>query len=121
MTFLSCFVKHVSNCPYLCYLFGMKKPAPAASSRKPAWTFLSNHGHVLLCLHSDPDLPVKEIALRVGITERAVHRIITDLEEEGYIKRERVGRKNSYTFELNKQLRHPIEAHKKVKALLNLI
>ncbi len=90
-------------------------------AEKPDWTFLSNHGHVLLCLHSEPDLPLKEIAVRVGITERAVHRIITDLETEGYLKRERVGRKNRYTFELNKQLRHPIEAHTKIRVLLNLI
>lgn len=91
------------------------------STKKSDWTFLSNHGHVLLCLHSEPELPLKEIAIRVGITERAVHRIISDLEAEGYIKRERVGRKNQYTFELNKQLRHPIEAHTKIKVLLNLI
>lgn len=88
---------------------------------KPAWTFLSNHGHVLLCLHSEPELPIKEIAIRVGITERAVHRIISDLEQEGYLKRERIGRRNHYTLELNKRLRHPIEAHTKIKALLDLI
>lgn len=91
------------------------------TTKKPDWTFLSNHGHVLLCLHSEPELPVKEIALRVGITERAVHRIISELAREGYIKKERIGRKNRYTLEPNKQLRHPIEAHTKIKALLNLI
>lgn len=97
------------------------KKTHSKSPKKPDWTFLSNHGHVLLCLHSDPELPLKEIAVRVGITERAVHRIISDLEGEGYLKRTRIGRKNSYTFELNKQLRHPIEAHTKVRALLDLI
>ena len=98
-----------------------KRQNQAETRKKPDWTFLSNHGHVLLCLHSEPDLPLKEIAVRVGITERAVHRIITDLETEGYLRRERIGRKNHYTFELNKQLRHPIEAHTKIKSLLNLV
>lgn len=92
-----------------------------APNEKPPWTFLSNYGHVLLCIYSQPELPLKEIALKVGITERAVHRILCDLESEGYVKRERKGRKNSYSFELNKQLRHPIEAHTKIKALLSLI
>jgi DNA-binding MarR family transcriptional regulator len=94
---------------------GKKKPS------KPAWTFLSNHAHVLLCLHSQPELSVREIATRVGITERAVLRIISELEEEGYLTRARVGRRNQYSFALDKQLRHPLEAHRKIKALLDLI
>ncbi|MBX7143696.1 MAG: winged helix-turn-helix domain-containing protein [Oligoflexia bacterium] len=98
----------------------MKKLAEN-SQKKPDWTFLSNHGHVFICLYSEPELPLKEIAIRVGITERAVHKILSDLEHEGYIKRTRIGRKNHYTFELNKQLRHPIEAHTKIKALLDLV
>lgn len=99
----------------------MEKKVEAIGAKKSNWTFLSNHGHVLLCLHDQPDLSLKETAIRVGITERAVHRIIDDLETEGYLKRERVGRKNHYTFELNKPLRHPLEADTKIKALLDLI
>ena len=60
------------------------------------WTFLSNHAHVLAVLHSDPDKVLREVAIEVGITERAVQRIIQDLEEGGFIKRERVGRRNRY-------------------------
>ena len=99
----------------------MKKSTKSVESEKPQWTFLSNHGHVILCLHSEPELTLKELAVRVGITERAVHRILSELEREGYLKRERFGRNNRYTFELNKKLRHPIEAHTKIRALLDLI
>jgi DNA-binding MarR family transcriptional regulator len=104
-------------------MLSMKKSSSKTTQikNKPTWTFLSNHGHVLLCLRSESELPLKEIAIRVGITERAVHRIISDLETEGYIKRQRIGRRNHYTFEMNKQLRHPIEAHTKIKALFSLI
>ena len=94
---------------------------PRIKLSKPGWTFLSNHAHVLLCLHSQPDLAVREIAAKVGITERAVLRIISELEGEGYISRERVGRRNQYSFALDKRLRHPLEAHRKIKALLDLI
>lgn len=74
------------------------------------WTFFSNHAHVMVCLAKNADRPLREVALKVGITERAVQRIIADLEEGGYLVRERVGRQNSYSLILNKELRHPIEA-----------
>ncbi len=99
----------------------MKNAGQSPNLAKSTWTFLSNHGHVLLCLHRKADLPVKEIAIHVGITERAVLRILSDLEAEGYLRRERIGRRNRYTIKLNKKLRHPIEANTKIKALLDLI
>ena len=74
------------------------------------WTFFTNHAHVMVCLAKNGDRPLREVALEVGITERAVQRIIADLEEGGYLVRERVGRQNSYSLILNKELRHPIEA-----------
>lgn len=53
-----------------------------ASSNEPArWTFLTNHAHVLLCLARDPELRLRDVAERVGVTERAVQRIVADLEE----------------------------------------
>jgi DNA-binding Lrp family transcriptional regulator len=64
----------------------------------------------MLCLARNGDQPLREVALEVGITERAVQRIIADLEEGGYLVRERVGRRNSYSLILDKALRHPIEA-----------
>jgi predicted transcriptional regulator len=85
------------------------------------WTFLSNHAHVLAVLHSNPELVLRQVAVEVGITERAVQRIIQDLEEGGFIRREKVGRKNRYFILTNEPLRHPIEAHRIIGDLLKLI
>ena len=59
------------------------------------WKFLTNHAHVLLCVAHEPEILLREIADAVGITERAAHRIIAELEEGGYISRERNGRRNT--------------------------
>lgn len=85
------------------------------------WTFLTNHAHVLAVLHSDPQLVLRQVAIKVGITERAVQRIIQDLEEGGFIQREKVGRQNRYQVLTNQSLRHPIESHRKIGDLLKLI
>lgn len=73
------------------------------------WTFLSNHGHVLVALARDPDARMRDIAVRVGITERAVQLIVRDLEQGGYVAVERIGRRNRYTVEARLPLRHPLE------------
>ncbi len=83
-----------------------------------SWTFLSNHAHVLVCLARDPDARLREVAERVGITERAVHRIITELEEGGVIRRSRSGRRNHYDIDLSATMRHPLEAECTVGSLL---
>ena len=85
------------------------------------WTFLTNHAHVLLCLADDSESRMRDIADRVGITERAVQRIITELEENGYIERVRQGRRNTYRINDRLPLRHPVEAHKKIKDLIALV
>ena len=85
------------------------------------WTFLTNHAHVLTLIHSDPNLVLRQVALQVGITERAVQRIIHDLEDGGFIRREKVGRQNQYQVLKNVPLRHPIESHRKIGDLLKLI
>jgi len=85
------------------------------------WTFLTNHAHVLIVLHSDPEMVLREVAVRVGITERAVQRIVQDLEEQGFIVREKVGRQNRYQVISDKSLRHPIEEHRQIGDLLKLI
>ncbi|MFC1757845.1 helix-turn-helix transcriptional regulator [Planctomycetota bacterium] len=87
----------------------------------PKWTFLTNHAHVLTVLDSEPGLVLREVALRVGITERAVQRIIVELEESGFLLRERIGRRNHYKVLKNQPLRHPVEAHRKIGDLLKLI
>ena len=76
----------------------------------PDWTFLSNHSHVLVCVAQDPEVRVADIARRVGIGERAVHRILVDLESAGYVTRRREGRRNRYAVNLDRPLRHPLEA-----------
>lgn len=85
------------------------------------WTFLTNHAHVLAVLHDDSELVLREVAVRVGITERAVQRIIQDLEEEGFIQIEKVGRQNRYQVMTDQPLRHPIESHRNIGDLLGLI
>ncbi len=87
----------------------------------PRWTFLTNHSHVLLCLAKDCEARLRDVAQAVGITERAVQRIISELEEAGYLTRERDGRRNRYRVLSHLPLRHPLEAHRKVSALLALV
>lgn len=87
----------------------------------PRWTFLTNHAHVLSVLDSEPELVLRQVALRVGITERAVQRIVVELEESGFLERERVGRQNHYRVLKDQPLRHPIEAHRSIGDLLGLI
>lgn len=94
---------------------------PNAGSSTNRWTFLTNHAHVLIALHVEPESVLREVALRVGITERAVQRIIQDLEEEGFIRREKVGRKNKYEVLTDESLRHPLESHRTIGDLLRLI
>jgi|SRR5215470_9330671 len=85
------------------------------------WTFLTNHAHVLLCVWEDSEARVRDIATRVGITERAVQRILQELESEQYLHRERVGRRNRYRIRADRPFRHPVEDHRPVSLLLNLI
>lgn len=85
-----------------------------------SWTFLSNHGHILIHLHNHPDSRVREIADEVGITERSALSILSDLEEGGYISVERVGRRNHYRINSQKSFRHPIEAQKPLSSLLKI-
>jgi DNA-binding Lrp family transcriptional regulator len=90
------------------------------SENRALWTFLTNHAHVLICLSQDSEMRMREVAKRVGITERAVQRIVTELEEAGVIERIRDGRRNRYSLCLNAPLRHPIEAHRSVAELVAL-
>lgn len=93
---------------------------PTAGSG-PSWTFLSNHAHVLLYITKFPEARVRDVALEVGVTERAVQRIISELEEAGYLSRERDGRRNRYEVHTTLPLRHPIECHCSVSALIEMV
>lgn len=88
---------------------------------EPGWTFFSNHGHVYFLIARNAEIVVREMASKVGITERSVMNILQDLEEAGYIKRKKVGRTNKYTIASRKTLRHPLESNVLLNDLADLI
>ncbi len=94
---------------------------PQQPSAGPGWTFLTNHSHVLICLAREPDLRLRDVAGRVGITERAVQRIVADLEEAAILTRSRDGRRNRYEVHTGQTLRHSIEAHCTIGDLLKIV
>jgi predicted ArsR family transcriptional regulator len=86
-----------------------------------SWTFLTNHAQVLLCIARNSRLTAREIAATVGITERAVQRILDDLETAGYISRSRDGRKNRYAIHDERPMRHPAQSGHAIRELLDLL
>ncbi len=101
-----------------------KAQTQAKSAADPpggGWTFLSNHAHVLLLLAGDPDLRLRTVAERVGITERAVQKIVAELEAGGVLTRHREGRRNRYEVHHDRPLRHPVEAHRTVDDLIRMV
>jgi len=92
-----------------------------STDESSSWTFLSNHAHVLICLARDPTARLRDVADRVGITERAVQKIVSDLVDGGILSRKREGRRNHYQLHASQPLRHPLEAHKTVEALLSMV
>lgn len=89
------------------------------SATARSWTFLSNHAHVLVAIARNPELRQREIADQVGVTLGAVQRIIAELEAAGYLRHERVGRRNRYEIDLDQPLRHPLESHRTIVDLLH--
>jgi len=85
------------------------------------WTFFSNNAHVLVCLSHAPQPTTREIASQVGITERAVQRIIKRLVQASVLKIEKIGRRNRYELNLDQQLRHPLESHRTIGEFIHLI
>jgi hypothetical protein len=92
-----------------------------AQNTAPAWTFLTNHAQVLVCIARDPGVRLREIGERVGITERAAHRIVADLAAAGYITRSRNGRRNQYTINACLPLPEPIAREQNVGGLLEIL
>ena len=99
------------------------KPSEAISKTFSGqnWTFLTNHTHVLLCLFADPTIRLRDVAVKVGITERMVQKIVHELEEAGYLTIEKQGRCNSYRIHDQLQLRHPLEAQHSIGAILKVL
>jgi predicted transcriptional regulator len=85
------------------------------------WTYLSNHGHVLICLARDPDVRMRDVADAVGITERAVQQIVHDLVSENYVEKEKLGRRNRYRVVRSARLRHELEADVSLGSFVDLV
>jgi predicted transcriptional regulator len=90
-------------------------------NRSRGWTFLTNHAQVLVCIAHDPGVRLRDIGERVGITERAAHRIVVELAEAGYITRQRNGRRNQYTINTHLPLPDPIAREQNVGELLVIL
>ena len=86
-----------------------------------SWHFLTSHTQVLLAIQRDPDVRLRDVAATVGITERAAQRIVNDLEEAGYLKRKRVGRRNRYLLNTERRMRHPEQFEHEIGELLDLL
>ncbi len=87
----------------------------------PGWSFLTNHAQVLVCIARDPGVRLRDIGERVGITERAAHRIVTELADAGYITRERNGRRNQYTINAHFPLPDPVAREQNIGELLAIL
>jgi hypothetical protein len=83
--------------------------------------FLTNHSFVLMCIAADPEVRLRDMALRVGITERSAHRIVSELERFGYVTRARDGRRNSYRISTGQPLRHPLADKRPLGELLAVL
>jgi len=106
----------------------MKKAASLSAASSPAregssdqWTFLTNHTHILVCLARDPELTVRELAGLIGITERSVQRILSELEAGGVVSKSKEGRRNRYDLNLDFKLRHPLESTHRIGELLEIL
>ena len=85
------------------------------------WTFLTNHAHALVCIARDPGLRLRDVAERVGVTERAAQRIVSELVDAGYLERTREGRRNSYRVRPDRPLRHPLEDGHHIGEILEVL
>jgi predicted transcriptional regulator len=90
-------------------------------SQPGGWTFLTNHTQVLLCIARDPAVRLRDVAAEVGITERAVQRIVRELVEAGFLEKRRVGRRNHYDVNRAGAMRHRAQAGRDIGALLDLL
>jgi DNA-binding transcriptional regulator PaaX len=86
-----------------------------------SWRFVTNHGHVLGCIAADPKSRLRDIAATVGITERAVGQIVSELEQAGYLSKTRVGRRNHYEVHGDLPLRHPLHRHHTIGELIRFL
>lgn len=88
---------------------------------RPPWTFLTNHTHLLVVLRREPDARIRDLADQVGITQRAVQRILAELVADGILKVRKEGRRNTYRIQRRSRLRHPLEHKHTIGELLDLL
>ncbi len=86
-----------------------------------SWTFLTNHARVLLCISGDPGIRLRDIAARLGITERSAYGIVIDLADAGYIVKEKDGRRNRYQIQAHLPLPEPSSRERTVGEVLTLL
>ncbi len=82
---------------------------------------MSNYGHVLVCLARDPDLRMRDVAEAVGVTERAVQQIVRELVHNGYVEKEKDGRRNRYRIVESARFRHELESDIRVGDFIELV
>jgi predicted transcriptional regulator len=99
---------------------GKANAAASESDSGRNWTFLTNHGHVLIRLSIDPEARIRDIAAEVGITERAAQTIVADLERDGYVTKFKQGRRNRYVIHHDRGFRHPAESQHPISDLLRI-
>jgi DNA-binding MarR family transcriptional regulator len=85
------------------------------------WRFVTNHTQVLLCIARDGDVRLRDVAEKVGITERAAQRIVADLVDAGFVERKKVGRRNHYSIDRRAKMRHPAQENQAIGELLDLL
>jgi DNA-binding MarR family transcriptional regulator len=85
------------------------------------WRFVTNHTQVLLCIARDGDVRLRDVAEKVGVTERAAQRIVADLVEAGFVERRKVGRRNHYSIDRSAKMRHPAQVNQEIGELLDLL
>jgi DNA-binding MarR family transcriptional regulator len=93
----------------------------SSTDQPTSWTFLTNHTQVLLCIAQDVDITLRDVAIKVGITERAAQRIVADLVDAEIIDRRRVGRRNHYLVNRDAAMRHAAQANHQIGPLLDLL
>ncbi len=97
----------------------MSSDKPSPNSKQ--WTFLTNHFHILVCLSRDPSCRIRDLSDQVGITQRAVQRILAELIEDKVLKARKEGRRNSYIINRKKRLRHSLESKHNIGELLEIL
>lgn len=90
-------------------------------SDSSTWSYLTNHLYVLLCLFRDPHMRLREVAAAVGVTERAVQRIVSELETDGVLTRVKTGRRNSYSIDKSASSRSHIVKDRTVGDVLEFL